>query len=116
MAWEEFQMYFKSEYFPKRYYDKNINEFHGLKLGQMTMDEYIRRFLELLKHAYYIQDDNIKMQRFISGLPWNHQEKIEFVNPNTLEEVFRKARCCYEKDRGHNDLHKAWKEISRKRL
>ena len=52
--WEKFQNYFRKEYFPKRYYDKKINEFHELKLGMMTMDEYIKKYMEPLRYVYYI--------------------------------------------------------------
>jgi hypothetical protein len=32
------------------------------------MDEYERRFLELLKYVSFIKDETVKIQRYLSGL------------------------------------------------
>jgi hypothetical protein len=36
----------------EKYYDKNMQELFELKLGNMTMDEYERKFLELLRYMW----------------------------------------------------------------
>ena len=46
-----------------------MKEFFDLKLGSMTIDEYERRFLELLKYVSFIKDEPINIQRYLSGLP-----------------------------------------------
>jgi hypothetical protein len=45
-----------------------MKEFFELKLGSMTIDEYERRFLELLKYVSFIKDEKVKIQRYLSGL------------------------------------------------
>ena len=50
-----FQRYFKQEYLSQVYYDKKMLELFELQLGNMTMDEYENRFLELLRYVDFIQ-------------------------------------------------------------
>jgi hypothetical protein len=50
-------------------YERNMKEFFELKLGSMTMDEYDKRFFELLKHMDFIKYEKVKIQIFLSGLP-----------------------------------------------
>jgi hypothetical protein len=40
---------------------KNMKEFFELKLGNKTIDEYERIFLELLKYVSFIKDETIKI-------------------------------------------------------
>jgi hypothetical protein len=44
---KQFEKYFKKKYLSERYFDGKTNEFYELKLGQITIDEYINKFLEL---------------------------------------------------------------------
>ena len=64
------------------------------------MDEYEKRLFELLKYVDFIKDENVKIQRFLSGLPSFYSDKIQYDNPKTLEETIRRERHLYEKSRG----------------
>ena len=66
---EGIQEVFWKKYLTKRYYDKKMKEFFELKLGSMTIDEYKRRFLKLIKYVSFIKDEIVKIQRYLSGLP-----------------------------------------------
>ena len=90
--WNQFKKYFKEKYLYERYYDDNIKEFHELILGQLTMEEYANKFLELLRCARYIRDDKVKIQRFLSGLAQSYKDIIEFDELRTLEEAIKKAK------------------------
>jgi hypothetical protein len=74
----------------------------------MTMDEYERRFLELLKYVDFIKDEYVKIQRFLSGLLSIFSDKILYDDPKTLEEAIRRAKCLYDKHRGRPTFQKAW--------
>lgn len=63
------------------------------------MDEYVNKFLELLRYANYIKDVKLKIQYLLSGLLWIYKDRIEFSKPQTLDEVVRKANYCYEHNR-----------------
>jgi hypothetical protein len=89
VTWKEFKRYFQNKYLTKRYYDKKMKELFELKLGSMTIDEYERRFLELLKYVSFIKEEPVKIQRYLSGLPSFINDKIQYVDPKTLEEAIR---------------------------
>ena len=57
---KQFKKYFKQNYLSDRYYDDKIKKFHDLRLGQLTMEEYANKFLELLRYVKYIKDDKVK--------------------------------------------------------
>jgi hypothetical protein len=85
VTWKEFKKYFQNKYLTKRYYDKKMKEFFELNLGSMTIDEYERRFLELLKFVSFIKDETVNIQRYLSGLPSIISDKIQYDDPKTLE-------------------------------
>jgi hypothetical protein len=66
----------------------------------MTMEEYERKSLELLKYVDFIKDEKIKIQRFLSGLPSSYKHKIWFDEPKNLEEAMRKTKYLYEHNKG----------------
>ena len=89
----------------EKYFDGKNREFYELKLGQLTIDEFINKFLELMRYVPYIKDEKVKMKWFISGMPRSFRDKIEFDEPNTLEDIIRKARYCYEQFKNKTELH-----------
>jgi hypothetical protein len=42
-----------------------MQEFFELKLGNMTMEEYEKKFLEILRYVGYIRDDKVKYTMFL---------------------------------------------------
>jgi len=60
------------------------------------MDEYERRFLDLLRYVGFIKDEMVKIQIFLSGLPSLFSDKIQFDQPRTLEQAIRKYKYLYE--------------------
>eukprot|EP00253_Pinus_taeda_P026738 PITA_26738 len=111
ITWDNFQSFFKKRYLTERFYDEKAREFHALRLGQQTMDEFITRFTSLLLYVPYIREEKVKVQRFVSSLPPYMRERIEFDNPKSMDEVIRKARICYQqgKQKGETASRK-WNE------
>jgi hypothetical protein len=66
-----------------------MNEFFELKLGGMIIDEYEIRFLEFLKYVAFIKGKQVKIHRYLSGMPKFISDKIQYDDPNTLEETIR---------------------------
>jgi hypothetical protein len=87
-----------------------MKEFFELKLGTMTMEEYEKRFFELLKYVDFIKDEKVKIQCFLSGLPSFYSNKIQYENPNTLEETIGREGHLYEQSKGRLVLQKAWSD------
>jgi hypothetical protein len=92
---KEFKKHFEKKYLAKRYYGKKMKEFFELKLSNMTIDEYERRFIELLKNVPFIKDEVVKIQRYLSGLPSFISDKIHYDDPKTMEETIRREKCLY---------------------
>jgi hypothetical protein len=44
-----FKKYFIHKYLNERYFDEKTKEFHDLKLGQMTIEDFFIKFLNLMR-------------------------------------------------------------------
>jgi hypothetical protein len=82
----------------------------------MAMDDLINKFLELLRFVPYIREDKVKIQWFLRCLPQSYKDIIEFDNPKSLSEVFRKARMCYDQYKQWSEFPKAWKDKKQDRM
>ena len=80
----------------------------------MTMAEYEKKLLGSLKYVGFINDEKVKIQRFLSGLPTFYKEKIRYDEPKTLTKSIRKANNCMSKDREENPYRNLGR-ISRRR-
>jgi hypothetical protein len=87
-----------------------MKEFFEFKLGSMTIDEYERKCLELLKYVSFIKDETVKIQRYLSGLPSFISDKIQYDDPKTLEETIRRDKCLYNHQKSRPNFQKDWEE------
>jgi hypothetical protein len=87
-----------------------MKEFFKLKLGSMTIDEYERRFLELLKYVSFIKDETVKIQSYLSGLPSFISDKILYDDSKTLEETIRKDKCLCDQQKARPTFQKSWED------
>jgi hypothetical protein len=55
----------------------------------MTMVEYEKKFLGLLKYVKFMGDEKVNIQIFLSGFPTFYKEKIKYDEPKTLTEAIR---------------------------
>ena len=95
VTWKEFKKYLEKKYLTKRYYDRKMKEFFELKLVSMSIDEYERRFLELMKYVPFIKDETVKIQTYLSGLPPSIGDKIQYDEPKTMEGMIRRDKFLY---------------------
>jgi hypothetical protein len=100
----------KRNIFSEHYYEIKMKEFFKLKLGTMKIEEYEKWFFELLKYVDFIKDEKVKIQSFLSGIPSFYSEKIQYDNPNTLEETIGRERQTYEQSKGRPMLQKDWND------
>jgi hypothetical protein len=100
----------------EKYFDEKAKEFYKLKLGQLTIEEYVNKFLDLLRYVPYIKAEKAKAQRFISGLPKEYQNRIEFDDPKTLEDIIRKETYCHEQYGHGAESRGDWKKKSGSRF
>jgi hypothetical protein len=45
LSWKQFENYFQKKYLSERYYDERTKELYEIKLGKITIDEYVNKFL-----------------------------------------------------------------------
>jgi hypothetical protein len=110
VSWRQFKGYFQEKYLSNNYYKRKMKEFFELKLGSMTIDEYEKRFFELLKYMGFVKDEKVKIQRFLGGLPSLNSDKIYYDNIGTFEEIIRRENNLYDESRGRPIFQKAWNE------
>jgi hypothetical protein len=46
----------------EKYFNEKTKEFNELKLGQLAIEEYVNRFLNLLRYVPYIKEEKVKVQ------------------------------------------------------
>jgi hypothetical protein len=68
-TWREFKRYFQNKHLTKQYHGRKMKDLFELKLWSMTIDEYERIFLERLKYVPFIKDEQVNIQRYMSGIP-----------------------------------------------
>jgi hypothetical protein len=93
-----------------------MKEFFELKLGSMTIDEYERRFLELLKYVSFIKDEQVKIQRYLSGMPYFISDKIQYDDPKTLEETIRRDKFLYDQHKGRPTFQRVWEDKKKSKM
>ena len=81
-----------------------------LKFGSMTIDEYERKFLEMLKYVSFIKNETFKIQRYLSGYPPFISEKIQYDDPKTLEETIRRDKFLYDQQNARPNFQKSWED------
>lgn len=96
VMWQEFQKYFKDKYLTELYYSEKVKEFHELRLGTLTMDEYVKQFTSLLQYVPYMQEEKEKIQRFINSLVNFMKEKLEFDYMRSMDDAVQKGHICYQ--------------------
>lgn len=96
LTWDEFEKLFINKYLYERYYDNKENKFYKLKMGQMADEEYITKFLQLLRYMQYLKDEKVKIQWFISGLPLAFKDWTKILEPQKFNDDMKKLKHCYE--------------------
>jgi hypothetical protein len=76
LEWFDFKKYFNKQYLSESYYERKTKEFYELRLRQMTMEDLINKFMELLRFVPYIREDKVKIHRFLSCLPQAYWDRI----------------------------------------
>ena len=99
LSWWEFKRIFRKKYFSQRYYDSKAKEFYELKIGSMMDEEYMTKFLELLRYVLYLTDEKAKVQIFFSGFSLEFRDRIEEDEPRSLEEVIGKLKHYFEQSK-----------------
>jgi hypothetical protein len=91
-SWEDFKTALKEQYYPPHLQKRKSAEFARFEMGQLTVDQYYKKFMEFCE---YCPDDvpteKKKMQRFELGLPIRLQKLIDTSRYATLGQLYERA-------------------------
>ena len=87
VSWELFEERFQERYLSEEFIEHQLNEFNALRQGGRTVPEYEARFMELLQYALHLNTENLKVNRFMSGLNNRMRRKVFILKPQTLHNV-----------------------------
>ena len=68
ISWEILEERFRRKYLPAYYEEQQVGAFHALVQGNITIEEYEIRFMELVKYVSYMDNDQRKVECFVYGL------------------------------------------------
>jgi hypothetical protein len=56
LKWKVFKKYFKQKYLVERYYEEKSKKFDDLALGKMTIEDYVTKFVNLMRYVPYLME------------------------------------------------------------
>ncbi|KAM1134876.1 hypothetical protein ACFX19_044652 [Malus domestica] len=88
MTWDDFEQHFYDRYFPVALKQTRIKEFFELEQGNMTVAEYVSKYIELGKYAKaLVADENTKVVKFMLGLKDGIRRYIMGQGTKTYREI-----------------------------
>jgi hypothetical protein len=63
-----------------------------------------------MRYVPYLRERKEKVQWFMSCLPQAYKDKIEFLNPKTMDEVIRHAKLCFTQFKQRSEKYKNMEE------
>src|SRR3954463_4133125 len=91
-TWQDFQIAFRAWHIPQGLMDQKKEEFHKLRQGQTTIDEYHIKFLELSHYAERdVATDARKQEKFREGLQPNIELALAIIDCADFATLVSKA-------------------------
>ena len=56
----------------------------------MTIEDFVKKFLNLQRYVPYLKEEKAKVQGFISGLMQFYKDKLEYYNLRKMDEETRR--------------------------
>ncbi|XP_022895365.1 uncharacterized protein LOC111409559 [Olea europaea var. sylvestris] len=98
MTWAQFKEEVMTKYFPQSLRDRREAEFLQLKQGNMSLDEYERKFEQLSRYATHLVDtEPKKARRFELGLSPEIGGIMESHHTTTYSEVLQRAQSISDR-------------------
>ena len=73
-----------------------MGSFHALVQGNMTIEEYEIRFMELVKYVSYMDNDQRQAEHFIYGLNLKIRAMVQMWKPSSVAEAVKNAHSTEE--------------------
>ena len=92
ISWDQFQQNFTHRFFPQSHKDSKIEEFFKLEQKNMSVSEYEKKFLELVRLVPYIQADEVlKCKRSLLGLQHRIRVHLSVIPHNRFGDLVEAA-------------------------
>lgn len=82
----------------------------------MNMEDFSNKFVGMMRYVPDLKHGKIKIQWFLSCLPYPYRDRIEYDEPSTLDETIIKVKYCYEQHKNKTKHLKSWKEKKKEKL
>ena len=79
----------------------------------MSMDEYEKKFLELLIYVGFMKEEKVKVHMFLNGLPPFYKDRIQYDKPKIIEEAIQKAKHMYDQNKGRETIQNSQRDKSK---
>jgi len=66
------------------YREQEAGSFHALVQGNMTVEEYEARFMELVKYVPYLDSDDRQVERFVYGLNYKIRATVRMLKSSSV--------------------------------
>ena len=86
LSWKDFKTMIREKFYPPHIRKEKSNEFSRLEMGEMSLDEYYKKFMEYVKYCLDdVRTEEKKMQIFKLGLVNKVQVHIDSDKYTTLD-------------------------------
>ncbi|XP_021734967.1 uncharacterized protein LOC110701661 [Chenopodium quinoa] len=97
-GWAQLKEALREKFYPAYLRKQKCMEFTNLRMGNMTINEYYSKFIELMRFSpEVVPTEALKAQRFEQGLTLTLQGKLGGVTFETLDELGHREYECYKK-------------------
>ncbi|CAH9079939.1 unnamed protein product [Cuscuta epithymum] len=94
--WEDFIVALRDRFYPDHVKEANYDEFVNFKQGDLTIQEYHTKFVQLARFAKDVVSTEASMtRRFVNGLNYGAQKFVTVAEPRNMNEAYRKAGKYY---------------------
>ncbi|CAH9081522.1 unnamed protein product [Cuscuta europaea] len=105
--WEDFIVALRDRFYPDHVKEANYEEFVNIKQGDLTVQEYHTKFVQLARFAKDLVSTEASMtRRFVNGLNFGAQKFVTVAEPRNLNEAYRKAGKYYLVHQKEREAHK----------
>ena len=80
------------KYLSAYYREQQVGSFHALVQGNMTVEEYEARFMELVKYVPYLDSNDRQVERFVYGLNYKIRAAVRMWKPSLVAMAVEYAR------------------------
>lgn len=64
-------------------------------MGQLTMEIFVKKFINLQWYFTYLKEDEVIIQHVISYISQYYKDKFDFSNPKTMDETIRHEKLLW---------------------